>query len=146
MRLIVVGALLLAGCGGPAPEIAECEADAQRDLRSPSTYKLIEAKRFTNPPEQGEINAARERFGLEGIKDAAIGVMDIFIEYDAANVYGTPIRSMEHCQWLTLNGKTNRRIDPVLEYVQTEEDIANTRRLIEAGDEAGESGVAVVID
>lgn len=142
MRLAIVGMLLLAGCAAEPPEIAECEADAQRDLRSPSTYKRIEAKRFTNPPEPGKINAARERFGLEGHKDADIGLIDVFIEYDAANAYGTPIRSMEHCQWLTIAGKPSRRIDPTLVYVQSEEEIEQTRKIVEAAIAADEAGVA----
>ena len=133
MRLAIVGMLMLGAGAGEPPEIAECEADAQRDLRSPSTYKRIEANRFVNPPESGEINAARQRFGLDGIEDAAIGLINVYIEYDAANAYGTPIRSMEHCQWLTVAGKATRRIEPTLTAVQSEAEIEETRRLVEAG-------------
>lgn len=81
MRLAVVGALLLAGCGGP-PGLAECEKAIKRDLRSPSTYERVSVGI--------EVAGEKERF--------------FDIEYDAANAYGTPVREDARCYFDAVSG------------------------------------------
>lgn len=82
MRLIVVGALLLAGCGGPKG-LAECESAIKENLRSPSTYKRVSV-------------------GDEVVLD---GERTFEIEYDAANAYGTPIREDAACDFDAETGR-----------------------------------------
>jgi hypothetical protein len=83
---IAVGATLsLAGCG-PSPSVAreremvaQCEAWLQAKLVAPSTYKQIRV--------------------TVGIPDEKTQRQDVFVTYDAANSFGTPIRGLEHCQF-----------------------------------------------
>lgn len=89
MQVLLPGAalslfLLVGGCGMMQPEIADCEDGVKSALRSPSTYKRIKADsmRMTN---------------LDPVQ------IWVSLEYDAANVYGTPIRDTKTCKY-KLNG------------------------------------------
>lgn len=78
---LIAGALALAGCGafddGSSRAIRVCEKIVTDQLRSPSTYGRISV--MTEDAVQGR------------------GVRSIFITYDAANAFGTPVRGAQQC-------------------------------------------------
>jgi hypothetical protein len=74
--------------------IEECERWAQAKLVAPSTYKRISV--------------------TVGIPDEKTQRQDVFISYDAANSYGTPIRQLEHCQFPY--GPNEAKIRPLTQY------------------------------
>lgn len=70
---ICVAASAFSGCEQPPPKsVLACESAVKAFLRSPSTYKRINST---------------------GLSDYA------FVEYDAANAYGTPIRGVATCKF-----------------------------------------------
>lgn len=78
MRLIFLAFSLVALSGCDKPEIKQCEEYIIAKLRSPSTYKRVEASGLRSPGEKPE------RYMVQ-------------IKYDAANAYGTPIREVQFC-------------------------------------------------
>jgi hypothetical protein len=93
-----LGILLLvtvAGCN-PAQNAAvgACETFIKERLRSPSTYKQINAD-YSGAP-----------FKSEG-RDVRM----VIIEYDAANAFGTPIRGSQQCVF-EIDSKGNYSEDP----------------------------------
>ncbi|CTQ56842.1 hypothetical protein LP7551_05406 [Roseibium album] len=63
------------------PAIQACRTDLIGQLKSPASYREIDAQLFTS-----------------------VG-NSVFITYDAANIYGTPVRDIHHCQWVYFKGK-----------------------------------------
>lgn len=83
MRKVItaLGVLALTACGSLEPEeIADCERYVQGKLRSPSTYKRVSARSTL-------------------MKDEKPAQRWVSVEYDAANVYGTPIRDTQICKY-----------------------------------------------
>ena len=78
MRLVIMGFCLIALSGCDKPEIKQCEEYIIAKLRAPSTDKRIEASGIRSPWDKPQ------RYMVQ-------------IEYDAANAYGTPIRSVQFC-------------------------------------------------
>lgn len=62
------------------PETSRCEYIAIKQLKAPSTYKRINSTHFGD---------------------------DVYVQFDAANGYGTPIRGNAHCKaaWLPAGGR-----------------------------------------
>lgn len=86
-KLILPSALALAGCGAfDPPEVTDCERHIISKLRSPSTYKRIDASGI----------------GIPFDKPLKYSVT---IEYDAANAYGTPVRERQLCVFAVKNGR-----------------------------------------
>ncbi len=85
---------LLMGCDLLQPEIADCEAYILVGLKAPSTYKRISADRWLTKED-----------GVEHVR--------VTINYDVANVYGTPVREFKVCLYPVVNGKPdlNQMID-----------------------------------
>lgn len=91
MRWAWMGLFVLTGCDGLLrSEIKDCEAQLLGELRSPSTYKRIDAS---------SIRANNEQ--------------TVRIVYDAANAYGTPIRGTKLCAYPVKGGAVlvDQRID-----------------------------------
>jgi hypothetical protein len=96
-----------------------CEDSMKKRLRSPSTYRRIEfkvSKKILSLESYHKIASERisvsspdsTRFDVQRIKriESAMKagteqpyLLSGFIEYDAANAYGTPIRSTVLCEW-----------------------------------------------
>lgn len=115
-------ALALLGC--EKAEIKACEGFLKGGLRSPSTYRRVSTNSY-----DGQINeralaqirdeeAERDRGNPEWAKirrelDAETPAAErpketfreVFIEYDAENAYGTPIRGAEQCGFVLRNGE-----------------------------------------
>ena len=93
--LVVLICLGLAACDTPERRaIEQCESHIKGKLRSPSTYKRIEASGIGVPFQKPE-------------------KYSVSVEYDAANVYGTPIRDRQLCVFALKDGKpdTSLRYD-----------------------------------
>lgn len=85
MRAVwLLGVSVLAGC--TPPEVKNCEGELLTELRSPSTYKRATAQVVEEP------------------RDAPKEIV-VYISYDAANIYGTPVREMKVCRYPAKNGK-----------------------------------------
>jgi hypothetical protein len=81
--------VVLSGCSmaGGQPEVTACEEFIKSALRSPSTFKSVSSKSSDSKSGDGK------------------GVREIFIEYDAANAFGTPIRGSQICTFDLVDGK-----------------------------------------
>lgn len=78
-RLVLVAtALILTGCARSSPQIEACEQSLKWSLKTPDSYKRINAS------------------GIK-IPDHKPPYYSVSIEYDAANVYGTLIRETKLC-------------------------------------------------
>ncbi len=81
-RLLAASALIfIAGCSAEKPEVEDCERYLMPKLKAPATYKRVEGKSYVDGK-----------------------VAKVFITYDAANSYGTPIRGIQMCQYPIVNG------------------------------------------
>jgi len=90
----------LTGCKNvlaDAPEIEGCRRFTMDALRSPSTYK--------------EVSSRSERdTGANGVP-----IKTITLVYDAANVYGTPVRGIQRCDFvLSKDGKVDGGVDTAI--------------------------------
>jgi hypothetical protein len=94
MRFVIVGVALigLAGCSSMEPTgVRECEESIKGKLRSPSTYKRIKFDVTPiDPANPSNIEKPTEVW--------------VTVEYDAANAYGTPMRSTHMCKFPYKNG------------------------------------------
>ena len=114
---LVAAALSLPGCNpfGDAL-VAACESVIKKRLRSPSTYVKIEVQ--SSEEKLGEImviayltekngypKESRERQLLQ-FKQGKIKptLYRVYLTSDAANVYGTPIRSVDECTYFSVKG------------------------------------------
>src|SRR5688500_18848846 len=91
--------LVLLGCG--RPEFTVCEELIENGLRSPATYQLARLETFDEPITKQQLTS----IGGRSYGDAALTLRKVFIEYDAANAYGTPIRGAEMCAFVLREGK-----------------------------------------
>lgn len=93
MRAALLFLVLAAAVGCERPDqdaIAACETFVKEQLRSPSLYKRIKADAFlADGKEEGWVS----------------------VEYDAANVYGTPIRERQTCRFPAPGGKWAAAVD-----------------------------------
>ena len=83
MRFLVLalGAVMLSGCMEDEA-LVYCEKAVKNELRSPSTYKRIEANDYST------------------VK----GEASYYIKFDASNAYGTPIRGLASCKGRVFKG------------------------------------------
>lgn len=91
MRLtgIICFALPVSACGqANLPEVQDCEANLLGGLKAPSTYKAIKKTSEGKPADKPDTVLAS-------------------IEYDAANAYGTPIRSTYSCIYKAKAGRAD---------------------------------------
>ncbi|MFX4088057.1 hypothetical protein ACKU27_23480 [Sphingobium yanoikuyae] len=85
MRIIyLLPLIMVTGCD--KPEIKQCEDHIIRKLRSPSTYKRINASGIETPYQNPKNYTVK-------------------ITYDAANAYGTPVREEQLCVFGLRDGK-----------------------------------------
>lgn len=93
-EILAALALSAVACQALEPEeIKQCEAYLQAKLKSPASYKRVEASSFSAPKEGGS--------GNEWI---------VIIKYDAANSYNAMIRDTQICYYPIRNGKADLSI------------------------------------
>ena len=105
--LTLLAMTLAAGaCSKPNDDaIAACEKFIQGSLRSPSTYAKVSSK-VSDQPITAEDLALYQL--PKGSSSGPASVRTVFIEYDAANAYGTPVRGTEKCDFLLVDAKNER--------------------------------------
>jgi hypothetical protein len=108
--------VLISACNalGQPEEVRACEAFIKERLRSPVTYhraeltvggdepvtqaKFDEQYIGSKPGELSKLLRAR-------VKGKQLALRNVFIHYDADNAYGTPIRGLEMCEFLVVDGR-----------------------------------------
>ena len=124
MRNIVIG-VILAATGASAvfylkPDLLRfvtdselvrvCEEQIKERLRSPSTYVRIEATEYPKLVLQDEIELFDDDITMTEQRAIEEGRYDptnfeIFIKYEAANAYGTPVAGLSMCEYFSISGK-----------------------------------------
>ncbi|MDB5681676.1 MAG: hypothetical protein JWO16_1481 [Sphingomonas bacterium] len=113
--LILVSAIALSGCG--KPDVAACESYLKKKLKSPATYQRVDVKSYDEGPMT--LDAFRTSMGLlptaqadelgkldsQLLKGRKISKRQVFVTYDAANAFGTPIRGIEVCTFRLADGE-----------------------------------------
>lgn len=111
---VLVGSQLLSGCNPfEQPLISACEESLKERLKAPSTYRRISAT-------EDEKNLTRAEYNqhLSGqspsVRDISLKWFDegkdkpmrfiAFIEYDAQNAFGVPIRDVTKCEYISSSG------------------------------------------
>jgi hypothetical protein len=114
-------ALTLAGCG--RADVSACEEFLKDSLRSPSTYRRIGVSTYDRPinaEARAQLREEEERSARENPDWAAVRrqldadtpaterpvetLREVFIEYDAENAFGAPIRGAQRCGFILRNG------------------------------------------
>lgn len=70
--LLILAPLALTACSSDSIPVQACETAIKAVLRSPSTYRRVEANDYKT---------------------------SVYIQFDAANAFGTPIRSLARCEF-----------------------------------------------
>jgi hypothetical protein len=106
MRMIVGIALplMLAGCGD-RPEVAGCESFIKDSLKSPASYRRVSVSIRDHPTNEAELKTLYGQHVF--IVGKSPGLRIVSITSDAANSYGTPIRSTEECAFKLNEGKVD---------------------------------------
>jgi hypothetical protein len=113
LALVILGWSPACSAFGEAEEVRACETFIQERLRSPATYQRAEVTVGTDEAiseqafNQAYVGERPDELGKilqEQVKGHALAIRRVFIRYDAANAYGTPIRSLEMCEFLVRDG------------------------------------------
>jgi hypothetical protein len=89
--------------------VSACEQAIQGTLRAPSTYRRI-ALTETSEVFPLEDYLAADKYDSDSVKEVyrKVGYKPVkrtmWVEYDAANGYGVPIRTRTECSYISLNG------------------------------------------
>ncbi len=118
--LLSAALLLLSGCSfGDSKLLATCEAEVKARLLAPAGYHRIEAKEYSEDMTIEAWMAASMAADptMKGVYDVDAAAMkrdgktpkklSAFITYDAPNAYGTPIRGVSACEYLTVDGQVD---------------------------------------
>lgn len=111
--------LLAAGAGAyfwfnRTPEVVTaCRAYIQASLRSPATYREATQRTHDRPIAQAQLRSQYfpapqdelDRLLLTGLDNRSLAIRTVFLEYDADNAYGTPIRGLGACEFLLVDGQ-----------------------------------------
>lgn len=116
---VLLSAIALAGCNPFEPKLySVCEEVLKERLRSPSGYKRVEISAYENkmtiadwlseanrdtPSSAGTnkiIAEGMERRGETPVRHK------LYISYDAPNAYGTLVRGLSECTYVSSDGKT----------------------------------------
>jgi hypothetical protein len=116
VALLLVVVALAAGGGGlwyvvekqpfDSAFLKACDEAIKDNLRSPSTYQRIEVSEVQEQLSIDDFTRgmeADEAALYKGRSDKAVRTRAL-ISYDAANVYGTPIRDLADCTYDTIDG------------------------------------------
>lgn len=113
--------VILIGAGAGAyfwfnrtPEVVTaCRVYIQASLRSPATYQEATQRTFDRSIAQAQLRSEYfpapqselDRLHLAGLDGRSLAIRTVFLEYDAANAYGTPIRGISACEFLLVDGQ-----------------------------------------
>lgn len=98
IRWAPILALVIGGCG--KPEVSACEEFLKESLRSPATYKQVRADIYDEPITPEKLTTLGGRpWGGE-----TLAIRKVFVEYDAENAFGAPIREAQLCGFVLRNG------------------------------------------
>lgn len=125
-----IAALALAGCG--QPDVDGCEQFIKSGLQAPATYNRVSIQTSDRPSSADEIRK------LGGVALGTgeymhYGLRSVAIQYDAANAYGTPIRSSEVCLFPLSDGKLRGDARSLASTVEMHENARSFRGLAAAG-------------
>lgn len=129
---LMIGALLLSNCNySDSKMVKACETALKERLLAPSSYKRIEIdeRKLTTNHELYEARLIKRSqrdpsFTEENIKDHLDRfdkglsnpiVFAVFIEYDSANIYGTPMRYHAACGYLDDSGDSTQATEYTVE-------------------------------
>lgn len=96
---VPLAALLLAGCG--QEDVEACEEFLKGGLRSPATHRQVSVRTYNAPITKQQATA----IGARVYDDRPLTLRKVFIDYDADNAFGTPVRGIEMCAFLLSDGK-----------------------------------------
>jgi hypothetical protein len=107
--------IFLLACQGQAtdPLVEECRESLTSRLKAPASYKEVEANSYRKPISYDEmlstlvpaiLGAAATQAVLD-LKGKKLEEATVFIKYDAVNEYNAPIRKLEMCAFLFVDGK-----------------------------------------
>ncbi|WP_156309852.1 hypothetical protein [Novosphingobium sp. AAP93] len=113
MRLaLLLPLMLVASCDSfKSEEVAKCESALQSGLKAPSTYKAIKISEFDSPNALKEIEDLYKTYKIslefhdfrDKLPKVSAPFKSVYVEYDAENSFGTPIRSTDVCYFGTNN-------------------------------------------
>ncbi|MEW9616045.1 hypothetical protein AB3G45_19710 [Shinella sp. S4-D37] len=109
--LLIMASATLSGCNPFASSWADdCETAYKERLRSPATYKRIEADVFAIDMSVDEYLAQKPNLMAIEIdrlreRKSPIKNWKVLITYDAANAMGVPIRGKFYCEQITTTGE-----------------------------------------
>lgn len=109
--LVAFGLLaLLSGCS--RPEVESCEAYIKSGLKAPMSYRKISVRTFDSQPMhfadlRAEAGLTHPKVGSNALlhNNDMVVRRDVFIDYDADNDSGVPIRSIDKCVFKIVDGK-----------------------------------------
>ncbi len=119
MRTVLLALLVLpfTGCDrlglGNPEEVKACRVFAQAGLSAPSTYTEASVRSFDNPIAEEEVRRRYfpdaddelQRMRMDRLRGRRLGIRSIFLSFDAANAYGTPLRQLAGCDFLLVDGE-----------------------------------------
>jgi hypothetical protein len=108
---------VLASCG--QADVAACEEFLKGGLRSPATYRKVSVRTYDAPITKQQATA----IGARVYDNRPLTLRKVFIDYDADNAYGTPVRGIEMCAFVLLEGKL-----PDAGSLRTKVSLAGTQR------------------
>lgn len=103
---------MLVSCG--ETDVNVCETDVVEKLASPSTYRRLSVNSYDSQPMTlAEFRRATgtvkpktdlDRIAEEGSDGHQLALRTMYIEYEAENTYGTPIRGIAECGFRLIDG------------------------------------------
>jgi hypothetical protein len=119
-------ALTLGGCSGDGPmaitdneAIKTCESFTIARLKSPSSYKRIEADSYdaalpANLYAKAIAKSDDKTRNVDNPRQSiSPGIRTVFIKYDASNTYGALIREMAQCSFVLSELKSGQMLQPI---------------------------------
>lgn len=116
VKRAIIAALLIvptAGCSMlDKPEIKACERKLVAGLKSPSSYKRVEASTWDDAISLEDLGARyfgpdlllHERQLFDDLKAKSVAIRHASIQYDADNSYGAAIRDTFYCNFIVADG------------------------------------------
>lgn len=102
LAMVLLAATVLTGCGNPfgSAETRACEAFIKGTITSPATYKRAAVHAFDSGITKAALKSEYGPEGFDYLPDQGLEVREVFIEFDMANAFGTPIRQAGTCKFL----------------------------------------------
>ena len=139
--LIILAAAGVAGVAYLKPDLLRlitdselvrvCEEQIKERLRSPSTFVRTEVNEYSKPISLAELASFDDDITMTQRQAIVDGRnvptnFEIFIKYDAANAYGTPVAGLSMCEYFSISGK----IDSIFSFNMKVDGETNQDRMI----------------